>query len=143
MAGIKVPDELLDSAMWREEKFSRGQAYIEMMRIAARKTDTRIYNYKLRTFRRGCIYKSNSMLSATFHWSNTKVTSFLQELQEMGKIRVIGRGIEREIEMLEYDAYQLDSTESSNDYFVMPGGETEESEEETVSDDDSSWFDAL
>lgn len=143
MAGIKVPDELLDSGMWKEEKYSRGQAYLEMIHMATRKTDTRVYNYKLRTFRRGCIYKSNSMLSATFHWSNTKVMTFLQELQEAGKIRVIGRGIEREIEMLEYETYQVDSTGGPSEYFVMPGSDADDSEEEEPSEEDTEWFDTL
>lgn len=134
--GLFVSDDFFKSMMWTGEKFTRAHAYLDLLAMANRRTSTSIYNGKLKTFRRGCIYRSNTGLSERFHWSTGKVNSFLNDLKDAGMIKIVGRGIEREIEMTEYESFNPEGG-NNEEYFSPPGADADED------NDDDSWFDKM
>ena len=136
---ITIPDSFFYTGLWRDEKFSRGQAYLELVRLANDRTYTKEYNFAPKTFRRGCVYMSNTMLAARFRWSSTKVGVFLNELSASGHVRITGKGINREIELTDYDSFVKEHSKASEGYFVLP----EVTSGDESPDDADDWFQSL
>ena len=72
---------LIEHELWNEEKFTRGQAWVDLLLLA---------NHKPGAFRargvsvkvdRGQVGKSEVSLAERWHWSRTKVRRFLSELE--------------------------------------------------------------
>ena len=142
---IYITEDMLKSPMWLDEKFSRAQAWLDLISLANVRVSQKTYNYKPKTFRRGCLYRSNTNLAARWHWSTSKVGIFLKELQESQRIMVNGKGIDREIEILNYDGLQgfvSDGLEVSVEEAYI-NSDAISSEDDLDEDEDSSWFDEL
>lgn len=137
---IYVTEDMLKNPMWLDEKFSRAQAWLDLISLANVRVSHKTYNYRPKTFRRGCLYRSNTNLAARWHWSTSKVGIFLKELEISGRINVNGKGIDREIEILNYDELQGYVTEGSVEEAYI-NSDTISFEDDL--DEDSSWFDEL
>lgn len=111
---IKLHRQMLNSDLWLSEKFSRGQAWADLIMIASYKESS----YRKRGIKvsllRGQIGKSLDELSKRWMWSIGKVKRFLNELENENQIKVANGTVNQIITILNYDKYQSDSITNSN-----------------------------
>lgn len=111
---IKLHRQMLNSDLWLSEKFSRGQAWADLIMIASYKESS----YRKRGIKvsllRGQIGKSLDELSKRWMWSIGKVKRFLNELENENQIKVVNGTVNQIITILNYDKYQSDSITNSN-----------------------------
>lgn len=140
---IIFQQELADSSLWLDEKFSRGQAYLDMFHIANARDSKGVAGFKSKIFKRGCIYRSNTNLAERWRWSNDKVKNFLNFLSTTERIRIEGSGYNREIVLLEFEKY-CPEVDCSDDCSEEGTEEKSDETDSTVdSNEDLTWFDSL
>lgn len=111
---IKLYRQMLDSDLWLDEKFTRGQAWADLLMLA---------NYKESSFRkrgikvslvRGQIGKSLDELSKRWKWSIGKVKRFLIELEDENQILINNSNVNQVITIVNYNKYQSDDNANDN-----------------------------
>jgi len=79
---FKVPRDIIESDEYLSEKFSRGQALIDLINLALYREKT----YRIRGIevngRAGEVHYSSQYLAERWQWSRGKVMRFLDELEE-------------------------------------------------------------
>ena len=150
--GITV--DLIESSYWLGERFSKAQAWIDLVMAANYKDSEGMFAGKVKHYRRGCVYWSDFHLRTRFKWSEQKLRSFLSELEADGKILAKGSGSYREIEIVNYDSmmgfmegYTTHTNIAPKEPDPEIAGESP-SEGQSMSDseqesEDYSWFDRL
>ena len=149
---LSINCEYFESGLWLDEKFSRGQAWLDLLFLANSSTKRGVYNFHEKIFNKGSVYRSNSFLAERWHWSTSKVSGFLNNLRDTGRIKVIGRGIEREVQIIDYEKYQiilydtaiktLDNVNITENYCDDSFDNDDEDALEEESEEDT-WFDQL
>lgn len=79
-----IDRKLLDSVLWLDEKFSKGQAWVDLIGLANFKDLKRFEGDKLVTYARGQVVTSVRTLSERWKWSQEKVRNFLAALESDG-----------------------------------------------------------
>lgn len=122
---IKLYRQVLDSDLWLDEKFTRGQAWADLLMLA---------NYKESSFRkrgikvslvRGQIGKSLDELSKRWKWSIGKVKRFLIELEDENQILVNNSNVNQIITIVNYDKYQGDDNANETQIVSQTGTQTD------------------
>ena len=109
---IKLWKKLKDSDFWVSEKFSRAQAFVDLVMLA---------NYKDSYFRargqridvkRGQLAYSELTLAERWKWSRGKVRRFLSELESQTEQKIVQHksNLTTLITIVNYDIYQGDDT---------------------------------
>jgi len=110
---IKIHRKVTEDELYFQEKFTRMQAWIDLIILAA---------YKPRTFRlRGCEVKvevgqvaiSVTELAERWKWSHTKVLRFMTKLQKSGKVILQKNNVINRISIVNYEYYQENATTSA------------------------------
>lgn len=105
---IKLHRQILESDLWLDEKFTRGQAWADLLMIACHKESSfRKRGIKV-CLTRGQIGKSLDELSKRWKWSIGKVKRFLVELENENQISVNNSNVNQIITILNYNKYQGD-----------------------------------
>lgn len=103
---IKLHRDLLDSNIWTKEKFSKGQAWVDLLLLANHKTTV----FSIRgidiTVKRGQLAWSKQSLMKRWRWSQNKVTTLLSFLKRYDKINVQNNNVTTIITILNYDNWQ-------------------------------------
>ena len=111
---IKLHRQLLDTDLWKGESFTRGQAWVDLVMMAAHKeTSFRKRGIKIQIYR-GQVGKSLDDLSKRWQWSKGKVKRFLIELENETQITTDCNNVNQIITIVNYDKYQGDS--NANEY---------------------------
>jgi hypothetical protein len=79
---IKLHRSLCDNELWQDEKFNRGQAWIDLLLMANHKPGTIRKRGVMVRVPVGAIGKSQVTLAARWEWSRGKVIRFLNDLEE-------------------------------------------------------------
>lgn len=104
---IKLYRQILDSDLWLEEKFTRGQAWIDLLMLATHKESSfRKRGIKIHLYR-GQVGKSLDELSKRWRWSIGKVKRFLVELENETQIVINNNNVNQIITIVNYDKYQV------------------------------------
>jgi hypothetical protein len=107
---VKIWRKLQDNPMWLTEKFTRGQAWIDLIMLANHK-DGFIRKRGLKVpVKRGEVGWSELALAERWQWSRGKVRRFLKELKMVQQIGHQKNNVTSLINLLNYDDYQGDST---------------------------------
>lgn len=102
--------KLLDSDLWLSEKFTRGQAWIDLVGLANHSVGhVRIRGIKIDVCRGQCAW-SEEQLALRWKWSRGKVRRFLKELTICGKIEHKKSAVSSLICIINYNMYQGDDT---------------------------------
>lgn len=110
---IKLYRKVSGNPMWTAEKFTRGQAWIDLIMLTNHKDgNIRVRGVKV-TVRRGECGWSVLSLANRWKWSRGKVQRFLDELQTEQQIVQQKNNITTLIKIINYDAYQSSSTTDS------------------------------
>lgn len=103
---IKVHRQLLENRLWLGEPFSRGQAWIDLLLLA-----NHDYSYffkrgnRVEVFR-GQVGRSEVELSDRWHWSRTKIRSFLNMLEKEQQIIQQKSSVTLIVTIVNYEKYQ-------------------------------------
>lgn len=110
---LKLHRALSYHALWLGEKFSRGQAWVDLLMLA----NHRLGYVRVRGLRveiqRGQVGHSEVTLAARWQWSRDKVRRFMQELEQDSMITAKRDSKISIITILNYDQYQ-DSSDVDN-----------------------------
>ncbi len=109
-----IDRDLLHHEMWLSEKFSRGQAWLDLLGLANWKPGMiRVRGIRI-DLERGDVGWSQRELMKRWRWSQDKFKRFMKELESDG--RVVFKPIQRVytvIQICNYDLYQM--TDAQND----------------------------
>ena len=103
--------KLGDSALWLEEPFTRGQAWVDLLMLAQHSpSHIRVQGMKI-NLKRGDVGESEVTLSLRWKWSRGKVRRFLEEIEKDGMVKKeTSKMADRRksvITICNYDSYQV------------------------------------
>lgn len=103
---VKLYRQLLDSDLWLSEKFTRGQAWVDLFGLANHE-DSFFYlrDHKI-NIKRGQVGWSQLRLSKRWRWSRSKVRKFLNDLEKEQQIEQQQSHSTSIITILNYEKYQ-------------------------------------
>lgn len=87
---FKVNRSLLDHPLWLSEPFTKGQAWVDLIGLAAFKDHTNYYNGHRQEIHRGQLFVSSAFLEKRWKWSRNKVRAYLKDLVKDGMCVVQG-----------------------------------------------------
>ena len=105
---VKIHRELLEHPIWTSEKFTRGQAWVDLITKAnakpgwVRKRGARI------DLNRGDVGYSIKELSRQWDWSESKTRRFLKELEDDEMVTLKKTNVSCTITLVNYDMWQSD-----------------------------------
>ena len=126
MAGwIKISRDIVNHWLWQDKPFSRGQAWIDLLLMAAWKDRIFMVRGIRVEQRRGDVCLSVREMCERWHWSNGKAIRFLNELETAQQITQQKSNVINRISIVNYDKYQVDNTTNDN-ADETPNGTTNE-----------------
>ena len=110
---LKLHRALAHHALWLGEKFSRGQAWVDLLMLANHRPGyVRVRGLRVE-IQRGQVGHSEVTLAARWQWSRDKVRRFMHELQQDSMITAKRDSKISIITVTNYDQYQ-DSSDADN-----------------------------
>lgn len=103
---IKLHRKLYESSLWKNEKFTRGQAWADLLLMANfANSDYRIRGIKVYV-QRGQIARSVDYFSNRWKWSKGKIKRFFNELETDHQIEIQKTNIISILTIINYEQYQ-------------------------------------
>ena len=103
---VNIFRSLCNDSIWTAEKFTRGQAWVDMI-LRANSKEGHIRKRGIRIdLERGQLGYSLKELARLWDWSEGKIRRFVKELEEDGKIKVDRTNVSCTITIVKYDFYQ-------------------------------------
>lgn len=110
---VKLHRKIADNELWLSEKFTRGQAWVDMIMLANHQDGCiRIRGIKVK-IKRGQLGWSEIALAERWQWSRGKVRRFLNELKTAQQIEQQKNRITSIITITNYNGYQESDTTDS------------------------------
>lgn len=104
---IKLNRSITDHWLWTSgETFSRGQAFIDLLLMAAYADHPVMSQGKMLDLKRGSMVTSIRYLSNRWCWSKDKTMHFLNDLESAGTIKKVSDTKRTVITITNYDKYQ-------------------------------------
>lgn len=103
---IRLHRKLMDNKLWTEEKFSKGQAWVDMLLMANHKDTKILFDGRWREVKRGSIITSIVKLADRWKWNRKTVTAFLDLLESDGMIERESTHKSTQLIILNYEKYQ-------------------------------------
>lgn len=103
---IKVYRKIQDNPLWLSEKFTRGQAWIDLL-LLANHSSSFFYKRGVKVeVERGQLARSEVELADRWKWSRTKVKKFIKDLEKEQQVVQQNNNITQIVTILNYDEYQ-------------------------------------
>ena len=106
MGWIKLDRKILDSGIWKGERFTKGQAWVDLLLLANHKESKEIYRGSLKTFKKGCVYRSKDWLSKRWGWTWKTTDRFLKMLERDNMVTVNCTKHDTTITLVNWETYQ-------------------------------------
>ena len=106
MGWIKLDRKILDSGIWKGERFTKGQAWVDLLLLANHKDSKEIYRGSLKTFKKGCVYRSKDWLSKRWGWTWRTTDRFLKMLERDNMVTVNCTKHDTTITLVNWESYQ-------------------------------------
>ncbi len=103
---ISVYRNIQDCWIWKDDVFSRGQAWIDLLLLANHEDKKILFNGQLTVVERGQRITSIRQLCDRWKWSNRKVVNFLELLESDGMLVKKSDSKATLITIENYDKYQ-------------------------------------
>ena len=104
---VKVYRDLAKTDLWLAERFTKGQALVDVMLLTQGVNNVQWEGGKLKNFRAGTAYVSKEQLAERWGWNRKTVASFLKQLSNEGIVSVVSRGLAgTQITIENWDYYQ-------------------------------------
>ena len=107
-----VNRRMLHHSLWLSEKFTRGQAWIDMIGLANHSPGWIRANGKRIDLQRGDLGWSKEHLAQRWRWTRKKVQRFFSELEADGMISVIKTQPTTVVSLCNYEHFQLNGSQS-------------------------------
>jgi len=107
---IKLHRQLQDCWIWKDEPFSKGQAWVDLLMLANHSENKMHFDGKIITVERGQFVTSVLKLSERWKWSRKKTTSFLKLLESDGMVTTKGTTKGTTVTIVNWDNFQLSGT---------------------------------
>lgn len=91
MGWIKIDRQLKDHWIWTGEKFTRGQAWVDLLMLTNWEDATMVFNGQITHVERGQLMTTIGFLAKRWRWSENKVRRYLADLKAEGMVRTNGR----------------------------------------------------
>lgn len=115
MAGwIKLHRQLMESDMWEEKPFSRGQAWVDLLLMVNFEEKKILFDGDMIPVNRGQKITSIRKLCERWGWSNSKVNKFLTVLKNEKMIDVKSDTKKTVVTVVNYDVYQQYDNEKTS-----------------------------
>lgn len=116
---IKLHRRLAGHPLWLRERFTRGQAWVDLLMSAAHADHQVVRGGRLIDVRRGQVYGSQAALAERWRWTRETVSTFLRDLQKAEMISDIStvRGADIGYTLLtikNYEQYQERRSDASD-----------------------------
>lgn len=122
---IELWRRLLYHPIWLDEKFTRGQAWVDLLLLAKeRESQERIRGIAV-TVPRGYVCMSHVELAGRWKWSRGKVIRFLTELETLQQIEQHKSNVTTLIEIVNFPMYQSGGTANSTADRTANGQQTD------------------
>lgn len=109
---IKLYRQLQDCPIWYGERFSKGQAWVDLLMLANHSDKKIMFNGEFITIQRGQYLTSMVKLSEKWKWNRKTVSSFLKLLENDNMITKVTDNTKTLITIVNYGIYQ---SENQND----------------------------
>jgi hydroxymethylpyrimidine pyrophosphatase-like HAD family hydrolase len=103
---VAIHRQIRDNKLWFSEKFSGGQAWVDLIMLANHKPACLNIRGNYVDIKRGQMARSKKNLGEDWKWSEKKVNNFLKLLQKEGQIKLIKTPSIVIIEITNYDIHQ-------------------------------------
>lgn len=107
---IRLYRRIQDNELWLMEKFTRAQAWIDLLLMANHKDSMFFLRGNEVHVKRGQIARSEETLAKRWRWSRDKVRRFLEWLKTRQQIRQQQSTIINILEIINYEKYQQNDT---------------------------------
>ena len=104
---ISIYREMQDHWLWKGERFSKGQAWIDILLRANYRDNKVMINGVLTEVKRGSFLTSDKILGDAYGWDKKTVTRFLKNLEKDEMIELSRSPKGTVIFIKNYDKYQL------------------------------------
>ena len=119
---IKLYRQLQDCPIWYGERFSKGQAWVDLLMLANHSDKKIMFNGEFITVQRGQYLTSMVKLSEKWKWNRKTVSSFLKLLENDNMITKVADNTKTLITIVNYGIYQSEN-ESVGQPFTQPIGQ--------------------
>lgn len=110
---IKLYRKIAEDDLWFAERFTRAQAWIDLLLLANHRPRT-IFIRGVEIFiNRGQLAYSKKNLAKRWRWNGRTVTKFLDSCVRRGKIQVKTSNVTTSIKIINYDKYQGNGDQST------------------------------
>lgn len=106
---IKLYRQLQDCPIWYGERFSKGQAWVDLLMLANHSDKKIMFNGEFITIQRGQYLTSMVKLSEKWKWNRKTVSSFLKLLENDNMITKVTDSTKTLITIVNYGIYQSES----------------------------------
>ena len=103
---IKLHRNILDNPMWLSEKFTKGQAWVDLLLMANHKDNKVIIDYKTIVVNRGSFITSIHKLADRWGWAVNTVKKYLNFLEGENMIHKVSNNRYTHIDIVNYAKYQ-------------------------------------
>lgn len=99
--------QIVDNKLWMAEEFTKAQAWIDLLLLAAYDDYTMDIRGNLIIVKRGQVGYSQDKLAARWKWSRKKVKAFLNSLEKEHQIKTEKHPIIQLVTIENYEKFQL------------------------------------
>ena len=103
---IKLHRQLQDCWVWKDERFSRGQAWVDLLLLANHKDKKMLFEGEIITIHRGQLMTSYSILASRWKWSRQTVMRFLELLESDSMVNKTRNSNGTLLTIVKYDDFQ-------------------------------------
>ena len=119
---IKLYRQLQDCPIWYGERFSKGQAWVDLLMLANHSDKKIMFSGEFITIQRGQYLTSMVKLSEKWKWNRKTVSSFLKLLENDNMITKVTDNTKTLITIVNYWIYQSEN-ESVGQAITQPNGQ--------------------
>ena len=106
MSWIKLHRSLLNSPLWQDKPFARGQAWVDILLLTNGIDRQELKRGRIVLYERGEAYRSVTELAERWGWSRKKVTAFLKMLEGEGMLALETTAHGSKITVRNWERYQ-------------------------------------
>ena len=103
---IKLYRQLQECPLWYDEKFTKGQAWVDLLLLANHRDKKILFNSEMITIKRGQYLTSMVKLSGKWKWNRKTVSSYLNMLEKEKMITKLSDNTKTLITIENYEMYQ-------------------------------------
>ena len=103
---IKLHRQLQECPIWYGERFSKGQAWVDLLLLANHRDKKIIFNGEMITIQRGQYLTSTVKLAEKWGWNRKTVSSYLNMLQKENMITKVSDNTRTLVTIENYDNFQ-------------------------------------